>query len=110
MAPLRRAVALDPQLELARVNLGGALLASGDLSAAAAQLTAALRINPDNLGFSRGCNVGAGASTGGHLLFLNNDMKVLEGWLDPLVSTLKRDPEVGVVGGKPSGPFSACHV
>jgi tetratricopeptide (TPR) repeat protein len=60
LAPLRRSVALDPQLELARVNLGAALLASDDLPAAAAQLTAALRINPDsqgalgNLGVVRG--------------------------------------------------------
>lgn len=59
-----------------------------------------LVINPDNLGFSRGCNVGAEAATGRYLLFLNNDMKVLDGWLDPLVSTLERDPEVGVVGAK----------
>lgn len=60
LPPLRRAVALDPQLELARVNLGAALLASDDLPAAAAQLTAALRINPNsqgalgNLGVVRG--------------------------------------------------------
>ncbi|GAB5537108.1 MAG: hypothetical protein Rubg2KO_33570 [Rubricoccaceae bacterium] len=50
LAPLRRSVALDPQLELARVNLGAALLASDDLPAAAAQLTAALRIDPNNQG------------------------------------------------------------
>jgi len=50
LPPLRRSVALDPQLELARVNLGAALLASDDLPAAAAQLTAALRINPNNQG------------------------------------------------------------
>ena len=43
---LRRAVALDPRLTLARVNLGTALLAANDLSAAAAQLDAALRLDP----------------------------------------------------------------
>ena len=43
---LRRAVALDPRLAIARVNLGAALLASGDLPAARAQFEAALRIDP----------------------------------------------------------------
>ncbi len=45
-AALRRAVALDPRLQLARTNLGTALLAAGDLPAAAAQLEAALRLDP----------------------------------------------------------------
>jgi GT2 family glycosyltransferase len=56
--------------------------------------------SPDNLGFSRGCNIGAAAARGRHILFLNNDMKVLPGWLDPMVSTLDRDAQVGVVGAK----------
>ncbi len=43
---LRRAVALDPRLAVARANLGAALLASGDLDAARAQFEAALRVNP----------------------------------------------------------------
>jgi len=47
LAPLRRAVALDPRLAVARANLGAALVASGDLPAARAQLEAALRIDPD---------------------------------------------------------------
>ncbi len=59
-----------------------------------------LIINPDNLGFSRGCNVGAAAARGRYTLFLNNDMQVLPHWLDPMVSTLDRDPEAGIVGAK----------
>lgn len=59
-----------------------------------------LVVNPDNLGFSRGCNLGAACARGQYLLFLNNDMKVLPDWLDPMVSTLDRDPEVGIVGAK----------
>ena len=44
---LRRAVALDPQIAVARANLGAALVAAGDLDAARAQFEAALRIDPD---------------------------------------------------------------
>lgn len=57
-------------------------------------------VNPDNLGFARGCNVGAAHARGRHLLFLNNDMEVTPGWLDPLVSTLDTDPGVGIVGAR----------
>ncbi|HPF70658.1 MAG TPA: glycosyltransferase [Candidatus Krumholzibacteria bacterium] len=56
--------------------------------------------NPDNLGFSRGCNLGASHARGRYVLFLNNDMEVLPGWLDPLVWTLDTDPDVGVVGAR----------
>jgi len=59
-----------------------------------------LVVNPDNLGFARGCNLGAAAARGRYILFLNNDMQVLEDWLDPLVSTLDRDPEAGIAGAK----------
>ncbi len=59
-----------------------------------------LVVNPENLGFSRGCNVGAAAARGRYILFLNNDMEALENWLDPMVDTLDRDPEVGIAGAK----------
>ena len=54
----------------------------------------------ENLGFSRGCNLGAAHARGRYLLFLNNDMEVLPGWLDPMVRTLDADPDVGVVGAR----------
>jgi len=56
--------------------------------------------NPENGGFSRGCNLGAEAAQGKDLLFLNNDMEVKPDWLDPLVTTLDHDPSVGIVGAK----------
>lgn len=57
-------------------------------------------INQQNQGFSRGCNQGAAEAEGRFILFLNNDMEVMEHWLDPMVTTLDNDPEVGLVGGR----------
>ncbi len=54
--------------------------------------------NPQNLGFSQGCNLGAKAATGRYTLLLNNDMEVLPGWLEPMVSCLDQDPTVGIAG------------
>jgi GT2 family glycosyltransferase len=56
--------------------------------------------SPENLGFARGCNLGATQARGRYLLFLNNDMEVTPGWLEPLVSTLDNDPDVAVVGAR----------
>jgi len=55
--------------------------------------------NKKNLGFARACNQGAMAARGEFLLFLNNDTKVTNGWLDPLLKTI-RQPRTGVVGCK----------
>jgi GT2 family glycosyltransferase len=50
--------------------------------------------------FSAACNTGAAAARGELLLFLNNDIEVLEPeWLDELVRWALR-PEVGIVGAK----------
>ena len=42
-----------------------------------------------NLGFSRGCNLGAQAATGKYLAFLNPDTVVVPGWLDALIESLE---------------------
>jgi GT2 family glycosyltransferase len=50
--------------------------------------------------FSAACNAGAAAARGELLLFLNNDIEVLDpGWLEELVRWARR-PEIGVVGAK----------
>ncbi len=57
-------------------------------------------INPDNLGFSRACNIGAHYARGKYLHFLNNDTEPLPNWLPPLVEVLDVDETVGATGSK----------
>ncbi len=57
-------------------------------------------LNHENQGFAHGCNAGAASANGQYILFLNNDMAVKSNWLDPMVTTLENDPEVGIVGAK----------
>lgn len=54
--------------------------------------------NSDNLGFGEGCNVGAQASHGDYLVFLNNDTLVPQGWLRRLLNALHAHPGLGAVG------------
>jgi GT2 family glycosyltransferase len=50
--------------------------------------------------FSAACNAGAAAARGGLLLFLNNDIEVIEpDWMGELVGWAER-PEIGVVGAR----------
>lgn len=53
-----------------------------------------------NVGFSRANNSGAKNSTGGLLLFLNNDTQVLAGSLQAMVRFLLENQEAAAVGGR----------
>ncbi|WP_207263989.1 glycosyltransferase family 2 protein [Desulfovibrio sp. Huiquan2017] len=53
---------------------------------------------PENLGFAKGCNAGARASSAANLFFLNNDTTVTSGWLPPLMDGLKADRRLAGVG------------
>lgn len=52
-----------------------------------------------NVGFARGCNLGAREAIGSVLVFVNNDCVAHPGWLEPLEEELA-DPKVGVAGSK----------
>lgn len=54
-------------------------------------------LNPANLGFSGGTNVGLKAATGGYVVLLNPDTVVTEGWLARLRQHFDQ-PDVGAVG------------
>lgn len=49
-----------------------------------------------NYNFSIGSNVGYARSTGEHVMFLNNDTEVRDGWLEPLVARLRNSGALGV--------------
>ena len=57
-------------------------------------------VNPVNMGFLRNCNAAARLARGRHIVFLNNDTVVHEGWLAPLLRLADSDPSVGMVGCK----------
>jgi GT2 family glycosyltransferase/SAM-dependent methyltransferase/glycosyltransferase involved in cell wall biosynthesis len=56
--------------------------------------------NEKNEGFVRACNIGAHASTGKYLLFLNNDTMVMPGWLEAMLRLAEGDARIGAIGAK----------
>lgn len=53
-----------------------------------------------NLGFSRGCNMGAEAASGSHLLFLNPDAILVPGVASRLAQTGSRQADPWIVGAR----------
>jgi len=56
--------------------------------------------NEENIGFLKTCNRASEFARGRYLLFLNNDTRVAEGWLEALLETAENDQGVGLVGSK----------
>jgi GT2 family glycosyltransferase len=54
----------------------------------------------ENLGFARACNEGAAAAHGDLLVFLNNDVEPMPGWLEALRRQVEAAPEAAAVGAK----------
>jgi hypothetical protein len=52
------------------------------------------------LGFAGGNNLGIRAASGKYLFFLNNDTEVDTGFLEPLVSLMESDPQIGLISPK----------
>lgn len=53
-----------------------------------------------NIGFARGCNLGAARSSGRHILFLNPDATLRPPALRALLLTAAEHPEAGLLGGR----------
>jgi len=56
--------------------------------------------NERNVGFAKGCNIGAKNARGKYLLFLNSDTEVLDGGFLRMVNFLDENEYVGILGGK----------
>ncbi len=56
--------------------------------------------NERNESFARANNQGAAVAKGAVLVFLNNDTKPLDGWLEAILEEFRNHPEVGIVGAK----------
>ncbi len=67
-----------------------------DLAEAEGRLSAIY--NQENLGVSAGLNMGLARACGDHLVLLNPDTVVTEGWLDRLIACAEAHPQAGVVG------------
>ncbi len=53
--------------------------------------------NAVNTGFAFACNQGLAAGRGTHLVLLNNDVIVTDGWLDALLAVQRANPTVGLL-------------
>ncbi|MEK7092694.1 MAG: glycosyltransferase family 2 protein [Patescibacteria group bacterium] len=57
-------------------------------------------INPTNLGYVGGNNVGINTANGDYFLILNNDTKVTPSFIEPLIKDFKKYPDLGIVQSK----------
>jgi GT2 family glycosyltransferase len=55
--------------------------------------------NDKNLGFAKGCNIGARSGNGRYLLFLNPDSILESGALARMIAVLENHDSIGMVGG-----------
>ena len=63
-----------------------------------------VELSDENIGFARGCNLGAALGTGRRVLLLNPDAVVQPGTVDALVAALDADPGAGIMGGRTVRP------
>ena len=100
---------LEKCLESLRRNIGPTIaheivvVANGPSAshlADAALISSSVRVvmSDANLGFVGGCNRGAAEGSGEFLVFVNDDVEVLPGWLEALVDTANRHPDAGAIG------------
>ncbi|NDI36230.1 glycosyltransferase [Chengkuizengella sediminis] len=55
-------------------------------------------LNKENVGFAKGNNQAVKIASGDVIVFLNNDVVVTEGWLEPLISTLFSSKKMAITG------------
>lgn len=60
----------------------------------------AVHVTGENVGFAKGCNLGAARTSGRRVLLLNPDAVVQPGCVDALAKALDEHPAAGLVGGR----------
>ncbi|WP_438479531.1 glycosyltransferase family 2 protein [Oleiharenicola lentus] len=55
-------------------------------------------LNEQNLGFAGSCNRGAASAVGEFIFFLNNDLVLKRGWLEPMLQAFELIPSPGLIG------------
>ena len=55
-------------------------------------------LNQSNLGFAKSSNIGARHAKGKYLCFLNNDLILRPGWLEPMIELVTSHSDIGAVG------------
>jgi GT2 family glycosyltransferase len=63
-------------------------------------------LNRPNPGFAKSSNIGASRAKGEYLCFLNNDVVLKPGWLEPMYELARSAPDIGVVGNIQTEPGS----
>ncbi len=76
--------------------------ASGDDTSDVLDRCSGIRIvvNAENLGYLRSTNRGVAESGADHVVLLNNDTEVGDGWLDRLLDVFRSFPDTGLVGAR----------
>jgi len=80
--------------------------ASTDATASAISNNNAIKLiqNKENLGFSKGNNIGAKKARGEYLLFLNSDTEIQDNGLRRMLEFFKEHSDIGIVGAKLTNP------
>jgi hypothetical protein len=96
-----RSIALQYKQELERKELEIIIVdnASSDGSPSAISNFKLIQ-NKENVGFGKGCNIGAKAAEGKYILFLNSDTEVLDKGFLSMTNFLDKNLDVAILGGK----------
>jgi len=62
------------------------------------QYECTIKVNKNNLGFSKAHNQAAKIAKGEYLLLLNNDTRITPGFISEMINTFECDPKIGIVG------------
>lgn len=66
--------------------------------------------NKENVGFARGCNIGAKAAEGKYILFLNSDTQVFDKGFGGMTKFLEKNSNVAILGGKIQNPDGSVQL